>query len=352
MKKLTIIVVFLLISFLTHAQAGRGVYRFLDLPVSSRIAALGGNNISVSENDVNFIFQNPALLTSQTDKVIGLNYANYLADVNFGSAVYGMNFGEKNFWAFGVQYLDYGQFLYKTETNQNSGGGDVETFFGAKDMALYVSYARPLTEKVTVGGTFKPIFSSYEQYSSFGMAIDLGASYVNKEKLFSAGFVLRNIGTQLKGYYSDEDGQHYEPLAFDMQLGITQQFRHAPLRFSLTLNNLHQWNLAYQSTNQRNTSINPNNRESEKIGFFDMAFRHAIIGAEFVPNGNFYVSVGYSHRRRQELSINGFRSLSGFSVGTGIKVHKFHVGFGMTQFQVGLNSYQFSIATSLNDFRL
>ena len=352
-KKYRIIILLLLIPAIAWAQAGRGVYSFLDLPASSRLAALGGSNVSLFDHDVNFVFRNPALLTPMTDKVLGLNYANYLADINFGSAVYGMNFGEKIYMAFGVQYFDYGKFLYKTETNENPNGGDAATYFGAKDLALYVSYACPLTERITVGGTFKPIFSSYEQYTSFGFAIDAGVSYVDEKGLFSAGLVFRNVGTQIKGYYSDEDGQHYEPLAFDIQLGATQKLPHAPLRFSLTLHNLHQWNLRYQSTNQKNSSFaTENNSKDNKIGFFDMAFRHAIIGIELVPNNNFYISAGYNHRRRQELDMNGFRSLAGFSFGAGVKVYKFQVGFGMTQFQVGLNSYQFSISTSLNEFRL
>lgn len=70
-------------------QAGYGVYQFLDLPVSARQAALGGFNISVRDNDLNFAFQNPALLTSATSGMIGLNVANYLSDIRFGSVMYG-----------------------------------------------------------------------------------------------------------------------------------------------------------------------------------------------------------------------------------------------------------------------
>jgi len=353
-KKINIILAFLLVPFFAYSQAGRGVYQFLNLPASSRIAALGGTNVSHPESDINFAFVNPALLTSQTDRVIGLNFANYMADVNFGTAIYGMNFGENNFMSFGVKYFDYGQFLWRDQNNQNP-GGDVDMFFGGQDLAIYITYARRLSEKITIGTTFKPIFSSLETYRSYGIAVDVGLSYVNPEKLFSTGLVFRNIGAQIRGYHSNADGEHIEqrePLAFDIQLGVTQRLRHAPLRFSFTLHNLQQWNLAYQSTNQPSTSLNPSDEPSGEIGFWDMAFRHAIISAEFVPNDNFYLSIGYNHRRLRELSLDGFRSFSGFSFGSGIKVHNFHVGFAMTQFQTGINSYQFSIATSLNQFRL
>ena len=339
---------------LAGAQAGRGVYAFLDLPTSSRMAALGGSNVSVFDHDVNFVFQNPALLSEQTDKVIGLNYVNYLADINYGSAVYGMNFG-KNYLSFGVQYMDYGKFLEKTENNTNPGGGDEETVFSAQDLAIYASYARPIGKGFTVGATFKPIFSHFETYTSFGFAFDMGASYLSPSKLFSAGLVFRNMGTQLKGYYSDEEGQHYEPLDFDIQLGVSQKLQHAPLRFTLTLHNLNRWNLRYQSTNKPTQSVlsgddSSTRRDRSNPGFFDMAFRHAIIGVEFLPTDNVYVTLSYNHRRHQELSIEGVRSLAGFAFGAGIKVYKFHVGFAMTQFQTGLNAYLFTLSTSLNEF--
>lgn len=327
------------------SQAGRGVYQFLELPVSSRMAALGSANVSLNDNDINFGFQNPSLLTSETHNTISLNMANYLADIRFGSAVYGRTIGAKNYFAIGVQYVDYGLF---DETNVV---GVKLGEFTAKDVALSVMYSRPLTDKISVGATLKPIFSSFERYSSFGMAMDLGASYNNPLHLFSAGVVFRNIGSQIKGYYSDEDGQHLESMPFNIQMGMSKKFLHAPLRVSFTLNNLQTWDLTYQSENQPSDQLNAT-ASSNKVGFVDMAFRHTILAAEFVPSKNFYLAIAYNHRRQKEMSMNGFKNSAGFSYGGGVKISKFHVGFGMTKFQVGNYSYQFSISTSLNEFRL
>ena len=104
-KRFFILFLSVTVSFLAFSQAGTGVYKFLDLPVSSRLAALGSINVSLHDNDINFAFQNPALLTSETNNVIGLNMASYLADIKFGSAVYGRNFGDKNYFAIGIQDL-------------------------------------------------------------------------------------------------------------------------------------------------------------------------------------------------------------------------------------------------------
>ncbi len=348
------ILTFILLFFLhlqLFSQAGTGTYQFLDLPVSSRLAALGGTNISLHDNDINFAFQNPALLTSATNNMIGLNMANYLADIQFGSVIYGRNFGIKNYFSAGIQYVDYGTFKYANETNDQIG----DQYFTAKDFALNIMYARPLTNKISVGATLKPVYSVYEMYTSIGLAMDAGVSYNDSASLFSAGLVFRNMGTQFKGYYSDENGQHFEPLPFDIQLGISQKLAHAPLRFSFTLHDLQQWNLNYESTNQPNTNLTNTNTTpstTSNIKFIDMAFRHAIVAVEFVPSNNFYLIASYNHRRHQEMIMSGFKSMAGFSFGGGIKLYKFHVGFGMSQFQVGNYSYQFSISTSLNEFRL
>ncbi|MDP4240486.1 MAG: type IX secretion system protein PorQ [Bacteroidota bacterium] len=346
-KRFLLLVLSVTASVLAFSQAGTGVYQFLNLPVSSRLAALGSINVSLRDNDVNFAFQNPALLTSETNNMIGLNMANYLADIKFGSAVYGRNFGDKNYFAVGIQYVDYGNFKYATEANDQIG----DTYFTAKDMALNIMYARPLTNRITVGATLKPVYSVYETYTSYGLAMDAGVSYNDSANFFSAGLVLKNMGTQLKGYYSVDGDQHLEPLPFDIQLGISKKFNHAPLRLSMTLDNLQHWDLSYESTNQPTDNLT-GTAPTNKIGFVDMAFRHAIFAAEFIPSKNFYLTAAYNDRRQQEMSMSGFKSMAGFSFGGGIRLYKFQVGFGMTQFQVGNYAYQFSISTSLNEFRL
>ncbi|MEI6754636.1 MAG: type IX secretion system protein PorQ [Paludibacter sp.] len=353
-KKFFISLSFIIASLTAFSQAGTGVYQFLDLPVSSRLAALGSYNVSLRDNDINFGFVNPALLTSETNNTLGLNMAFYLADIKFGSAIYGKNIDKKNFLAYGIQYVDYGLFKYANETNDQIG----DTYFTAKDMALNIMYARVLNKYFTVGATLKPIYSAYETYTSYGVAMDAGISYNDSAHFFSAGLVFKNMGRQLKGYYSDEGGQHIEPLPINIQLGITKKLAYAPLRFSLTLQNLQQWDLTYQSTNQPSTittttkTTTTSSITTRNIQFLDMAFRHVIIAAEFVPSKNFYISASYNDRRAQELIMNGFKSSAGFSFGGGIKLYKFHVGFGTTQFQAGTASYQFSITTALNEFRL
>ncbi len=324
--------------------AGEGVFQFLDLPVSSRMAALGGKNVSLSDNDINFSLLNPSVLNKKTHNMIGLNMANYLADIKFGSAIYSRSYGENNF-AIGVQYVDYGSFKETNEYNEILGS------FTAKDISMSLIYSRSIIDNLYGGATLKPVYSAYERYTSFGFALDLGLSYKSKDELFSTGLVFRNIGAQFKGYYRDTNGQHYEPLPFDIQLGVSQKLKHAPLRFSFTMYNLHDWRISY--INNDNSLHEYDHQDLvPKVNFIDNFFRHTIIGVEFLPGKNFYLAASYNHRRHQELKMDGFKSVTGFSFGGGIKISHFHVGFAMSQFQVGNSAYLFSISVPLDEFRL
>lgn len=324
--------------------AQNGVFQFLDLPASARMASLGGKNVSIMDHDINFALLNPSLLSNGSHNMVGLNMANYLADIRFGSAIYGRSLG-RNHFALGIQYVDYGSFKETTEYNEILGE------FTAKDMSLSMIYSRTLSSRLSAGATLKPVYSAYERYVSYGVALDMGLHFHSLSELFSAGFVIRNLGTQFKGYYKDADGQHLEPLPLDVQLGLTQKLEHAPFRFSLTMHQLHRWNLYYVNNSKSLTDFERTELMPE-ISPLDMAFRHAVVGVEFLPGKNFYLAGSYNHRRHQELKMDGFKSMAGFSFGGGIKISHFQVGFGTSTFQVGNVAYLFSVTTSLDEFKL
>ena len=81
MKKIVLSFFLALLATSIQAQDGRTVYNFLRLPVSAHGAALGGNNISLVEDDESMIFHNPSLLSNVSDKTILINYMNYMAVV-------------------------------------------------------------------------------------------------------------------------------------------------------------------------------------------------------------------------------------------------------------------------------
>ena len=310
--------------------AGSGVFHFLNLPASSRLNALGGENVSISDDDISMAFINPALLTAHTDKVLQLNYAYYLAGTMFGSAMYGHNYRD-NYFGAAVHYLDYGKMSYADEN-----GNLLGTTFTAKDICVNLMYARQLGPLFRVGATLKPIFSVYEQYTSFAMGADIGGHFQTADSTFQMGLALRNVGWQLKSFYEEDFGQHTEMLPLNLELGLSYRLAHAPLRFSLTVHNLQRWDIA---------------PASEEVKWHDMLFRHTIWAVDIVPKSNkFYLTVSYNHRRQAEMNLTEVRSLAGFAFGAGIKIYKFRLGFAMSQYTKSNFTYQVSLSTDINSF--
>lgn len=310
--------------------AGSSVFHFLNLPASARLNALGGENVSISDDDISMAFMNPALLTAHTDKVLQLNYAYYLAGIMFGSVMYGHNYKE-NYFAAGVHYLDYGQMAYADEF-----GNLLGTTFTAKDICVNLMYARQLGPQFRVGATLKPIFSVYEQYNSFALGADIGGHFQSEDSTFQMGLVLRNIGWQLKSFYEEDYGQHTEMLPLNLELGLNYRLAHAPLRFSLTIHNMQHWNIA---------------PAGEEVKWFDMLFRHTIWAVDIVPRSEkFYLTVSYNHRRQAEMNITNVRSMAGLGLGLGMKIYKFRLGFAMSQYTKSNFTYQVSLSTDINSF--
>jgi hypothetical protein len=334
LRKRLYILSFVLLLFLpANAQiegAGSSVFHFMGLPASARLNALGGENVSIADGDVSMAYMNPALLTSETDKVLQLNFAYYLAGTMFGSAMYGHNWGD-NYFSTSIHYLDYGKMDYTDEWGQITGGT-----FTAKDMCVHFTYARQLGPMFRVGATIKPIFSVYEKYTSFALGADVGGHFQTRDSLFQMGLALRNIGWQLKGFFEEDWGQHTEMLPLNLELGMSLRLAHAPLRFSVTMHNLQRWNLAPWG---------------EEVKWYDMLFRHTIWALDIVPKSEkFYLTVSYNHRRQAEMAIKEVSSMAGLGLGAGLKIKKFRLGLAYSQYSKSNFTLQASLSTDINQF--
>lgn len=341
-----------------HAQylgSGSSVFNFLDLPVSSRMNALGGANVSMRDGDISMAMNNPALLGNMTDKVLNLNFAYYLPGTMFGSVLYGHNFGrssveksveepdQPNYFAVGVHYLDYGTMKYADDLGNLTGGS-----FGARDILIDIMYARQLGPMFCVGATLKPIISNYESYTSFALGADVGAHFQLPDSSLQIGLVLQNIGWQLKGFYSQEGGQHTEYLPLNLQLGLSYRVPHAPLRFHLTIHNLQSPRLNYVYNNPPKDALT-GETVSTDVKWYDMLFRHTIWAIDIVPKSDkFYLTLSYNHRRRQEMNLQDQRSLAGFALGAGVNLKKVRVGFALSQATKSNFTYQASLSLDIN----
>ncbi|MDR2835827.1 MAG: type IX secretion system protein PorQ [Bacteroidales bacterium] len=347
MKKIYFIIFACLITIEGISQTGgKYTYQVLSLPYNSRIAAIGGNNVSHYDNDLNFVLQNPALLRNKMSDKLSVNYINYISDINLGNIAFSKYFEKAGIFAAGIQFANYGKFKNTDYT------GIIYDNFTVADYVFYGAYSHKLyNEKFRIGANFKFIWSDYWKYSSVGIAFDAGISYIDTVKNFSAGLVIKNAGFQLKTYTKG----NFEPLPFDIQIGLTKKFEHAPIRISVTARDLLNWKLAFESKfDQENYvigEVQPKKTFFNKLGnVADEFIRHFVFGVEIIPHKAFHIDLGFNTRRRMELTVPVKKSLVGFSAGVGFELTKFNFGYGIACYTIAGLSHHITFGLNLNSF--
>ncbi|MDO4756129.1 MAG: type IX secretion system protein PorQ [Parabacteroides sp.] len=319
-----------LIVQVVSAQTGDTGYTFLRYPSSTRANALGGHTVSLVERDPSLIYHNPALLGAEMDQMLNLNYLNYIADVNVGSALFTKAIKEKAAWGVGASFFSQGKIRGMSEEGLPTGD------FTAKDISVNGFFSYDLSARWRGGVAMKFLYSNIGDYSSMGMAFDAGLSYYNSEKGFSFGFALKNIGAQLKAY---EDERQKMP--WDIQIGISKSMAHAPIRFSLTAMYLTKWKINY---------IDDSNVEHKEDDFFKSFIKHLVIGVDYVPSENFWLGIGYNPKTALDMKLQGGNALAGFSGGAGVRIKMFDVGVSVAKYHPSALSFMLSLSTTLSDF--
>lgn len=314
MKKAIIVILTLIACQHIVAQESRSAYNFLRLPVSAHAAALGGDNITIIDDDQMLIFSNPALLASVSDKTISLSYMNYMAGTSMAGAAFNRVVKEKASWAASAQYIGYGT-MKQTGTDGTQLGE-----FSAKDIAVAGYFSYMLSERIVGGITAKFVTSYIGNYSSIGMGVDLGLNYYDPDHDWSVSLVGKNLGGQLKAY-DDE----YDPMPIDIQLGVSKRFAHTPFRVSATLVDFNHWN--YKFTN------------------------HLVVGIDAALSESIWLGAGYNFRRANEMNIDdadgGGTHGAGLSFGAGLNLQRFKLNIAYGKYHVSSTSLMLNVGYTL-----
>jgi hypothetical protein len=291
------------------------VFEFLVNTPNPRAAALG-NSFVAMKNDVNTLFTNPAALATMEPRDsmspaqrAALGFTSYGISMSEGYLVYGSRFTdddpEDGTYAAGIQYRDYGTMDGYNSLAQPTGE------FSATEIAISVAYANTIPEQpVKYGLGVKFISSSLVSgsttgdYSSAGVAADVGVMYVNEPLLLTIGVSALNIGTQTKTYAGIK-----EDLPFNFQFGISKKLERLPLTIHLAFHNL--------------------TRDLEDRDFL-YAFNDFSIGGEFQLGKALRLRFGLENQKRRELKTPAGQGLAGFSFGLGFEFQKFTFDYGLS----------------------
>jgi len=348
MKKiiLSIFTLFLWLSANCQINGGDNIYEFLNLSNSARVTALGGNLITVRDDDVALAYANPSVLNPTMNGGLTFQHNFLFEGIEHGYVGYGQHFKKLGITGhLGFQYLNYGDFNATDEI------GNITGQFDAGETAIVFGAGKELYERLSVGANLKLVSSNFEQYSSFGIVGDLAATFHDTASRVNIVLVAKNIGAQLSTF---TEGNR-EPIPFEMQIGISKKLRYLPFRFSVIYHNLQQWNILYDDPNTQDEGLffDPNQSSGGENDFFDNLFRHIIFNGEFLfgKRENFRVRLGYNHLRKQELSVRNIRSLTGFSFGLGLKINRFRLEYGQQFHHLAGNLNHIGISTNFGEFK-
>ena len=324
MKHLTVVILFAISSISWGQIGGNQTFQFLNFVQSARVSAAGGYLLSVYDDDATLGQENPALLNESMSGQLNLNYVNYFADSDYGFASYTKHFEGKGTFNASLLYANYGKFDYADAWGVRDGSQ-----FTANDLALSIGYGRKLTDNLSIGISQRIIASFYERYSALGTSSDIGLVYHNEEDGFGAALVAKNIGFQFKGYTQN----NREALPLNMALALSKKLAHAPFRFSLTYDHLERFDLLYFNDSVT-TEIDALTGELIQIkppGFLAKAMQHVSVGVELLMSKNLHLRLGYNHRLRTLSTFSTKPGYTGFALGMGFKVKKYHLSYALNK---------------------
>jgi len=256
-------------------SSGTTGLQFLKMGVGARSAGLGEAFTAVSD-DIYAISYNPSGLMGISGRQATFMYNMWIENINAGYLAYAQPIGsdltdKAAVVGVAVNYVGYGT-IPKTGENAE----DLGTY-SAQDYCVSIGGASTLMGLIDLGVTAKLISSTIENYSAFGVVMDIGAMYMIGD--MNIGIVGQNLGSGIT-YVSENTAL---PSAFKLGLGY-KILKTKP-------NSL----LAFLDVNMPNDNVTSVN-----------------VGAEYGFNDLFSVRVGYKGAEP-----------AGITFGAGVKINKF-----------------------------
>jgi hypothetical protein len=319
---------FLFSTVSSYAQlGGKRSFEFLQIPASARQAALGGVNVSLADQDVNFFFASPALVSDTLAGMASASYQFYLADVGQAAFAYAHKFRRIGTLSFGVQHLSYGTIQGYDPSGMPLGD------FKSGETAWVVSKSHQVGH-FRVGANLKLVFSNLAGYRASAVMVDLGGVFIHPQQDLRVGLLIRNLGTTLSEYTDTGDTS----LPFDVQAGATFKPEHMPLRFSLT---------AYALTRKDVTYYDPASGDDEP-GTLDKVLRRINFGAEILFHRNVNLLLGYNYLQHQELKLEEGGGGAGISLGFSARIKAFEFVFSRSGYVAGNGGYTLTLSSNVD----
>ncbi|KWW31243.1 MAG: hypothetical protein AUK63_516 [bacterium P3] len=329
-------------SFINTASAqvaGLSTLAVLDMPSDARSAAFSMDYLPVLDAGAMQRLDNPSLLF-RPQRQVSLNVVTLFASSASGAVAYAFEAPHVGQVTLGLRFCSYGSFEGYDVNDQPTGE------FRAGDYMLVLGWGLVVDSNFSIGANLKPVFSQYESYKAWAVAVDVAGSYVSDSRRLVASLAARNIGAQV-ATFDDE----VERLPFELSAACSYKLLRAPFRLFAALTELQRWNLRYEDALNPSSSTDPftgvTTRDSDGKVFFDRLARHVVVGLELDFNSRFFARVGYNYRQTKETQYAGNTNGSGFSFGLGLKGKRFDFSYARNNYHLSQAVNYFTLEFSL-----
>jgi hypothetical protein len=211
-------------------RAGQSGWQFLKINGDARQAAMAGAYTALSHGDANAIFGNPASLADITGLNVQVNALKWVADIGHQSVAIATSLGDFGVVGVSLAMLDYGD-IPETINSATAAGGTAAVVtgntFGANDIAAGVSYARQITDKLSVGGNVRYMRQTIAELSMSNWSVDFGTLYHTGFRSLRIAVTARNFGPDSRfGGWSEEYQTESDNvrLPLDFRAGVAMDF--------------------------------------------------------------------------------------------------------------------------------
>ncbi len=189
-------------------RAGQSGWQFLKINGDARQAALGGAYTAISNGDASAVFGNPAALSDVKNMNVQVNMLQWIADISHQSAAFAINMGDAGVFGASVAMLGYGDIPETINAASGASGTSplvTGKMFTANDVAAGLSYARKITDNLSVGGNVRWMQQQIAELSMTNWSLDFGTMYYTGYKSLRIAITARNFGPDSRfGGWSEE----------------------------------------------------------------------------------------------------------------------------------------------------
>lgn len=177
-------------------RAGTAGAPELLIPVGARDMALGGATVASSAG-IGALHWNPAGLARGRDEAqLLFSTTSYLADIRVNYVAVSGRFGQLGALALSIKALDFGDIPITTASQPDGTGATYSPTF----LTTGITWARPLSDRITLGGTMHYVSNRIERVSAAGVSFNAGLQYADLGDVtgLDLGVVVKHIGSRMR----------------------------------------------------------------------------------------------------------------------------------------------------------